>query len=133
MDIKIPSMAEQRRFIFERATKEAIRQLEQNLQAPQVDDLGLDESQYSNAHLLPEERWEPPHPDIVQAYLDQFQRHTDYKTEQALADWLGLLNSEDLQVFRTGEHVPPYGVWRKLLVATGRVPQEVIPVISFMR
>lgn len=133
MDIKIPGMAAQRRFIFERAIREAIRQLEQNLQAPEVDDLGLDESQYSNAHLLPENRWEPPHPDIVAAYVEQFKRHTGYKTDQALAAWLGLTDGGDLQAFRMGECAPPYGIWRKLLMATGRAPQEIIPVIAFMR
>lgn len=136
MDIKIPGMAAQRRFIFERATREAIRQLEQNLQAPEVDDLGLDESQYSNAHLLPENRWEPPHPDIVCAYIEQFKWHTDYKTDQAVAEWLGLRGSDAgsrLRACQDGSEQPSYAVWRKLLVSTGRVPQEVIPVIAFMR
>ena len=45
MEIKIPSIPEQQRFIFEQATREAIRQLEQNLNAPTVQDLAIDESQ----------------------------------------------------------------------------------------
>lgn len=52
----MPSIEAQKRFIFEQATKEAIRQLEQNLTAPVVEDLGMDESQYSLRHLLPENR-----------------------------------------------------------------------------
>lgn len=35
--------------------------------------------------------------------------------------------------YRNGDDKPPYGIWRKILVATGRVPQEVEPVIAFMR
>lgn len=136
MEIKIPSIEAQKRFIFEQGTREAIQQLEQNLNAPVVQDLGLDESQYSNEHLLPEHRWKPPHADIAGAYIDQFKRHTDYKTDKALAEWLGLRgnNAERrIRAYRDGSDSPPYGVWRKLLVASGRVPQEIIPVIAFMR
>ena len=67
MEIKIPSIEAQKRFIFEQGTKEAIRQLEQNLNAPVVQDLAIDETQYSTEHLLPEGRWKPPHPDIANA------------------------------------------------------------------
>ena len=35
--------------------------------------------------------------------------------------------------YRNGDDKPPYGIWRKILVATGRVPQEIEPVIAFMR
>ena len=38
-----------------------------------------------------------------------------------------------LRSFKSGESKPPYGIWRKILVATGRAPQEVDPVIAFMR
>jgi hypothetical protein len=136
MEIKIPSIEAQKRFIFEQATREAIRQLEQNLNAPVVEGLAIDESQYSNEHLLPEHRWKPPHADIVYAYIEQFKRHSDYATDKAVAEWLGLKgnNAERrLRAYREGSESPPYGVWRRLLVATGRVPQEIIPVIAFMR
>lgn len=136
MEIKIPSIEEQQRFIFEQGTREGIRQLEQNLNAPEVQDLGIDEGQYSTEHLLSEGRWKPPHVDIVGAYLDQFKRHTDYKTDKAVAEFLGLRgnNAERrIRAYRDGSDSPPFGVWRRLLVATGRVPQEIIPVIAFMR
>ena len=57
-------------------------------------------------------------------------------THKALAEWLGMRgnNAERrIRAYRDGSDSPPYGVWRKLLVATGRVPQEIIPVIAFMR
>lgn len=136
MEIKIPSIQAQQRFIFEQGTREGIRQLEQNLNAPEVQDLGIDEGQYSTEHLLPESRWKPPHVDIVSAYLDQFKRHTEYKTDKAVAEFLGLRgnNAERrIRAYRDGSDSPPFGVWRRLLVATGRVPQEIIPVIAFMR
>ncbi|TXH62525.1 MAG: hypothetical protein E6Q84_01100 [Thiothrix sp.] len=136
MEIKIPSIQEQQRFIFEQATREAIRQLEENLNAPVVQDLAIDESQYSNEHLLPESRWKPPHADVAYAYIEQLKRHSDHKTDKAVAEFLGLRgnNAERrLRAYREGSESPPYGVWRRLLVATGRVPQEIIPVIAFMR
>lgn len=135
IQIEIPSIEQQQRFIFEAATKAAIQQLEQNLKAPMIKDLELDESLYSRDHLLTEERWQAPHPDIVRAYLEQFQRHTEYKTDKALAIWLGLkgTNAERrLRAYKTGAETPPFGIWRKLLVATGRVPQEIIPISFFM-
>lgn len=136
MEIKVPSIQDQQRFIFEQATRENIRQLEENLNAPVIEDLGLDESQYSNEHLLPENRWQPPHPDIVYAYIEQFKQHSEYKSDKAVAQWLGMRgkNAErNLRAFKTGESKPPYGIWRRLLVATGRVPQEIVPVVAFMR
>lgn len=34
--------------------------------------------------------------------------------------------------FKDGSKALPYGVWRRFLVLTGRVPQEIIPVLAFM-
>jgi hypothetical protein len=136
MKIKVPEMAAQQRFIFEIATKAGIEQLEKNLKAPVIEDLELDERDYDNSHLLPEDRWEAPHPDIVHAYIDQLKRHSDYQSDKDIVVWLGLkgTNAERrLRAYRSGEAKPPYGIWRKILVATGRVPQEIEPVIAFMR
>jgi len=136
MKIKVPEMAAQQRFIFEVATKAGIEQLEKNLKAPVIDDLELDESDYDNSHLLPEDRWKPPHPDIVFAYIEQLKRNSEYKTDNDIVNWLGLKgkNAERrLRQYRNGDDKPPYGIWRKVLVATGRVPQEIEPVIAFMK
>ena len=136
MEIKIPGMDEQKRVVFEQATNAAIEQLRQNLQAPVIKDLALDESQYSNEHLLSERRWKPPHPDIVCAYLEQFKTHSPYKSDKTIAEFLGLnkKNGERrLRAYKTGEERPPFGIWRRLLVATGRVPQEVVPVLGFFQ
>ena len=134
MEIKIPGMEEQQRFVFEQATTAAIEQLQQNLQAPVIKGLELDESQYSNEHLLSEDRWQPPHPDIVCAYVEQFKKHSSYTSDRAIAEWMGLkgLNGKRrLQAYKTGKETPPFGIWRRLLVATGRVPQEIMPVLGF--
>ena len=135
MKIKVPKMAAQQRFIFEVATKAGIDQLEKNLQAPVIEDLELDERDYDNSHLLTEDRWKPPHPDIVFAYIEQLKRNSEYKTDKEIVRWLGLKgnNAERrLRAYRNGDDKPPYGIWRKILVATGRVPQEIEPVIAFM-
>ena len=136
MEIKIPGMEEQKRFVFEQATTAAIEQLQQNLQAPVIKDLELDESQYSNEHLLSEDRWQPPHPDIVYAYVEQFKKHSSYTSDKAIAEWMGLkgLNGKRrLQAYKTGKESPPFGIWRRLLVATGRVPQEIMLVLGFFQ
>jgi len=134
MKIEIPNMDEQKRIVFEQGTAAAIEQLQQNLKAPVIKDLELDESQYSNEHLLPEDRWKPPHPDIVCAYLEQFKQHSPFTSDKAIAEFLGLNNKNGVRrvrAYKTGEERPPYGVWRRLLVATGRVPQEIMPVVGF--
>ncbi len=136
MKIKLPNIAAQQRFNFEVATKAGIEQLEKNLKAPVIEDLELDESDYDNSHLLSEDRWEAPHPDIVHAYIDQLKRNSEYTTDAAVVQWLGLKGSNAerrLRAYKSGESKPPYGIWRKILVATGRVPQEIEPVIAFMR
>ena len=136
MKIKIPDMAAQQRFAFEVATKAGIEQLEKNLEAPVIADLELDERDYDNSHLLSEDRWKPPHPDIVFAYLEQLKRNSEYKTDQDIVRWLGMRgkNAERrLRAYKNGDEKPPYDIWRKVLVATGRVPQEIEPVIAFMR
>ena len=135
MEIKIPGMAEQQRFVFEQATTAAIEQLQQNLQAPVIKDLELDESQYSNEHLLSEDRWQPPHPDIICAYIEQFKRHSPYTTDSAVVEFLGLKGKNGerrLRAYKAGKESPPFGVWRRLLVVTGRVPQEVVEVVGFL-
>jgi hypothetical protein len=134
MEIKIPGMEEQKRFVFEQATKAAIEQLQQNLQAPVIKDLALDESQFSNEHLLPEGRWQPPHPDIVYAYVEQFKKHSPYTSDKAVAEFMGLKGKNGerrLRAYKSGQDSPPFGIWRRLLVATGRVPQEIMPVVGF--
>lgn len=136
MKIEIPGIAAQQRFVFEAATKAGIEQLEKNLQAPVIEDLELDESSYDNSHLLTEDRWKPPHPDIVFAYIEQLKRHSEHKTDKDVVIWLGLKgnNAERrLRAYKNGDNEPPYGIWRKILVATGRVPQEIEPVIAFMK
>ena len=135
MKIELPSIEQQQRFIFEAATEAAIAQLRANLQAPNIRDLTIDESHYSRDHLLSEDRWQAPHPELVRAYFEQFQRHTEYKTDKALAAWLGLKGNQSerrLRAYKNGDESPPFGIWRKLLVATGRVPQDITPVIAFM-
>ncbi|MBW5416299.1 hypothetical protein [Pseudomonas sp. MAG002Y] len=135
MEIKIPDIQAQQKFIFEEATKEAIAALEANLKAPRIEPQSeIDESQYSNKHLLREKQgWEPPSPDIVAAYFRHFQKHfPEFDTDQKLADLLGISSNRRIREFKSGEAKVPYGVWRRFLVLTGRAPQEIIPVMAFM-
>ena len=136
MKIKVPGLDTQQRFVFKVATEQAIEQLKKNLEAEVIDDLELDESQFENDHLLTEDRWKPPHPAVIEAYIEQFKRHTPFTTDNAVAKWLGIKGTNAgrrLRSYKSGENTPPYGIWRKLLVATGRAPQEIVPVIAFMK
>lgn len=133
--IKLPPVGAQQKIIFEAATKEAIEQLRANLKAPTLPpQTEIDESKFSRKHLLRErEGWEPPHPDIVGAYLRHFQHHfAEYDTDKKLADLLGVSSDRRVREFKQGTRDVPYGIWRKFLVMTGRAPQDVIPVFAFM-
>lgn len=135
MEITLPDMASQQRFVFEQATQEAIAQLRENLSAPVLPHQDeIDESAYSRAHLLREsEGWEPPHPDVVGAYFRHFQRHfPEFGTDGKLAALLGLSSDRRVRDYKAGSAKVPYGVWRRFLVLTGRAPQEVIKVLAFM-
>ncbi|NBB37068.1 MULTISPECIES: hypothetical protein [Pseudomonas] len=139
MKIDLPSIEDQQELIFQEATKEAISQLEANLNAPRypVQDL-VDESLYPRTHLLREnEGWEAPAPEIVKAYFRHFQNHfSEYNTDVKLAVLLGMVgggNDRRIRAFKDGSKKTPYGVWRRFLVLTGRVPQEIIPVLGIMR
>ena len=139
MKIDLPSIEDQQEFIFQQATIEAIAQLKNNLLAPRfpAQDL-VDESLFSHAHLLREnEGWEAPDPEIVKAYFRHFQNHfSEYGTDSKLAVLLGITgasNDRRIRAFKDGSKKTPYGIWRRFLVLTGRVPQEIIPVLGIMR
>lgn len=135
MIIGLPDIATQQAVIFEEATKEAIEQLRKNLKAPRLPGQAeIDESQYPRTHLLRErEGWEPPHPDLIRAYFKHFQANfKEYSTDEKLANLLGLSTNRRVRAFKDGSKKVPYGVWRHFLVMTGRVPQDVIPVLAFM-
>ena len=139
MKIDLPSIEDQQELIFQEATKEAISQLEANLSAPRYPAQNLvDESLYPRTHLLREnEGWEAPAPEVVKAYFRHFQNHfPEYRTDVKLAVLLGMVgggNDRRIRAFKDGSKKPPYGIWRRFLVLTGRVPQEVIPVLGIMR
>ncbi|KAB2514157.1 hypothetical protein F8N49_27780 [Pseudomonas sp. GXM4] len=135
MKIELPGIAEQQAFVFEAATKAAVLQLQANLNAPKLPTQSeIDESLYPRTHLLTEaEGWSPPHPDIIGAYFRHFQTHFPaYNTDAKLAGLLGLSSDRRVRAFKDGSKAPPYGVWRRFLVLTGRVPQEIIPVLAFI-
>ncbi|WP_026225274.1 hypothetical protein [Teredinibacter turnerae] len=135
MKIELPSIREQQKVIFEKATREGIHQLKENLKAktlpPQTE---VDEALYSRNHLLREcEGWEAPAPEIVRAYFKHFQDHfPEYGTDKKLAALLGLSSDRRVREIKEGSRKAPYGVWRTFLVLTGRAPQEIVPVLAFM-
>lgn len=134
-ELNVPSLRDQQRLIYEQSTKHAISVLNKNLQAPVLPgQTELDETAYSNAHLLREhEGFEAPHADIVAAYFRHFQAHfAQYGTDKSLAQLLGLESDRRIRAFKSGEKKVPYNVWRRFLVLTGRVPQDVVEVLAFM-
>lgn len=134
MKIALPGIRDQQLFIFREATEEAIQTLRDNLAAPVFHEPLAVDSLGENAHLLREsEGWAAPTPDLVAAYFRQFQDHfPEYGTDKALAGLLGLSSDRRVREYKSGARTIPYGVWRKFLVITGRVPQEIIKVLAFM-
>ena len=129
MEIKIPSISSQQRFVLEAASKEAIKQLQENLNATEKQGVAIGNN---TKHLLTEEQgWEAPSAEVVRAYFENFKEHfPEYDSDKKLAKLFGLKTDRRIREFKSGEYKVPYGVWRKFLVLTGRAPQEVIPVLA---
>lgn len=136
MNIELPSLAEQRRIVFESNVEKSCKTLRENLNAPHFKSLtDIDLSAYGDRHLRTEnDGWEPPAAELVYALFEQFKStFPDYDSDRKLALLLGLQTSGDrrIRTFKNGERPVPYGVWRRFLVITGRVNQEIIPVLGF--
>lgn len=133
MKIELPGMKDQQKLVLEQSTKEAIKILKENLNAPHMTTaLEIDESEYSNNHLLEKGKgWEAPHPDIVRAYFNQFQSaFEEYNTDKKLALMLGLSSDRRIRAFKKGAEKAPYGLWLQFLITTGRAPQQPIKVLA---
>jgi hypothetical protein len=135
IEIPLPAIADQQAFIFKEATEAAIQQLRDNLKAPVRPGLSsLDQTFDDHAHLLREdEGWRAPSNDLVDAYFKHFQHlFPEYGTDAKLAKLLGLSSDRRVREYKQGRSKIPYGVWRRFLVMTGRVPQDVLAVLAFM-
>ncbi|EPM64934.1 Orf10 [Pseudomonas syringae pv. actinidiae ICMP 19073] len=135
MKIELPGIPGQQRLIFEMATREAIKQLEANLHAPSIPGpKDLDEALFPRTHLLRKhEGWEAPHAEIVRSYFRHFQDHFDaYATDKKLAGLLRIASDRRIRKFKEGSQDVPYEIWRNFLILTGRVPQDIVPILAFM-
>lgn len=135
MKIELPGIEEQQALIFREATKEGIARLKSNLDAPRFPPQSeIDESLFPRTHLLRQrEGWEAPQPEIVRAYFRHFQEtFAAYNTDAKLADLLGLSTNRRVRAFKEGSKAVPYEIWRSFLVLSGRVPQDILPVLGFM-
>ncbi|WP_337049988.1 hypothetical protein [Serratia fonticola] len=136
MNIDLPSIEEQKRIVFADNVEKSCAVLRNNLAAPHYQpEPGVNAGAYGSKHLLTEEQgWEPPAPALVNALFEQFKyTFPEYNSDKKLATLLGLQTSGDRRIrsFKSGERTVPYGIWRKFLVLTGRVNQEIIPVMGF--
>lgn len=136
LTICMPSLSDQKAFIFQMATNEAVSILLANLDAPRKEPQSkVDESQFGNQHLLREgEGWSHPDCKLVKAYFEHFQDNfPEYSTDAKLAILLGLKSGDRrIRAFKDGSRNVPYGIWRRFLVMTGRVPQDVLKVLAYM-
>lgn len=138
MNIDLPSLDDQRKFIFEEATKESIALLQSNLEAVRYPSQRyVDEITFPSTHLLREDQgWVAPDPELVKAYFFHFQDYfSQYSTDAKLACLLGIKgsgNDRRIRAFKDGSKKVPYGIWRRFLIITGRVPQDVVKVLAYM-
>jgi hypothetical protein len=136
LKIDLPSLPDQRRVVYEHQISSACDALRANLNAPVVSaTAGVDAGAYSCAHLKTEsEGWQPPEPAIVDAWFRQFQNALpDYDSDEKLGALLGITRTHSIREWRNGTKPVPYGIWRRFLIMTGRVVQEITPVMAFFR
>lgn len=134
--ITLPSLNIQRMEIFKNGIEESINALRSNAtaapypRAKAVDYSTLDERYF----LTVEQGWIAPPHKLVNAWFEQFKSTIpEYGSDSSLAALLGIHSngaSRRIREYRNGEKPIPYGIWRKFLVITGRVPQEIYPVLG---
>ncbi|HEN3452045.1 TPA: hypothetical protein U5D73_004559 [Yersinia enterocolitica] len=134
--IDLPDMNQQRLLLLRDGAERGREALRQNLNAPHFPAVPhLDVAAFGDKHLRTEsEGWEAPVPELVNAWFSQFQEtFQDYASEPKLAALLGLQGKQGdrrIRAFKSGDMPVPYGIWRHFLVITGRVSQEIIPVMG---
>ncbi|EIE7418003.1 hypothetical protein LDT93_004409 [Salmonella enterica] len=134
--ITLPSLNMQRMEIFKKGIEQSILALQSNAaaapypKAKTVDYSTLDERYF----LTVEQGWIAPSHSLVNAWFEQFKSNfPEYGSDSSLAVLLGIHSngaSRRIREYRNGEKPIPYGIWRKFLVITGRVPQEIYPVFG---
>lgn len=137
MEIELPDMGSQKEFVRRENVREACIALEKGLDAPRMPGPEkFNYRAYSTKHLLTEaEGWEAPAHEVVNAWFEHFKSNfPDYSSDLKLGQLLGLKGGNGngdrrMRAFRLGERPVPYGVWRRFLVMTGRVNQEIIPTL----
>lgn len=134
--IDLPDMNQQRLLLLRDGAERGCETLRHNLNAPHFPPVPeLDVAVFGDKHLRTEsEGWEAPVPQLVNAWFTQFQAtFPDYASESKLAALLGLQGKQGdrrIRAFKSGDTAVPYGIWRQFLVITGRVSQEIIPVLG---
>ena len=135
IEIDLPDMGSQKEFVRREDVRRACAELEDSLNAPRMSGPeSFSYRDYSTRHLLTEaEGWEAPAHTVVNAWFEHFKSNfPEYSSDKTLGQLLGLRgNNVDRRIrqYRFGERPVPYGVWRRFLVMTGRVSQEIIPVL----
>ncbi|EBY7550157.1 hypothetical protein D6K16_22925 [Salmonella enterica subsp. enterica serovar Enteritidis] len=136
IEIEIPSIEMQRMAVFENGIKESIDALRKNLEAaPYPKAASVDYSALDARYFMTiEQGWIAPPCELVNAWFEQFKAtFPQYGVDKTLAALLGIHSngaSRRIREYRNGEKPIPYGVWRKFLVITGRVKQEIYPVMG---
>lgn len=137
-EIYLPDMGSQKEFVRRENVRRASAELENGLNAPRMrGPESFNYRDYSTRHLLTEaEGWEAPAYQVVNAWFEHFKRNfPEYSSDKKLGQLLGLMGGNvdrRMREFRFGERQVPYGVWRRFLVMTGRVSQEIIPVLAII-
>lgn len=134
MEIKLPDIAEQKAAVRRDNVRKAVEQLHNGLDAPHIaGPARFNYRAYNTAHLRTEtEGWEAPPQEVVNAWFEHFKASFPaYSSDKKLGTLLGLTAHADrrMRAFRLGERKVPYGIWRRFLVMTGRVSQEITPVL----
>lgn len=137
MEIDLPDMGSQKDLVRRENVRKACAELEKGLNAPRMaGPVSFKYRDYSTKHLLTEaDGWEPPPHEVVNAWFEHFKNNfPDYSSDLKLGQLLGLKGAPGngdrrMRAFRLGERPVPYGIWRRFLIMTGRVSQEITPVM----
>lgn len=137
ISLDLPDMGTQKDMVRRAHVQEATEELLKGLDAPRLKGPeSFNYRDYSTEHLLTEAQgWEPPPHEVVNAWFEHFKStFPEYSSDLKLGQLLGLKGGNGngdrrMRAFRLGERPVPYGIWRRFLIMTGRVTQEIIPTL----
>ncbi|NTS77496.1 hypothetical protein HR060_11545 [Catenovulum sp. SM1970] len=128
--LNIPSIEEQRMFLMQQGTKEAIEQLEQNLSVPFYGLFNAAIEKYPKEHLL-DSGYKTPDHELVYELFEIVKTKTGFSDKDLATEIFGFNSDRMIRYYKTGQRNIKQALWHRFLIMTGFKKQRVLKVIGY--